>query len=154
MSTIHNLLAEYGESHQNELNKVIHWICVPLIFWSITALLWAVKLFTFQDIEVNLCMVILLLVWLYYIKLSPSLSLGLLLFALACLGVNHWIESNFSTQTLVISAIIIFIISWIFQFYGHKVEGKKPSFLKDLQFLLIGPAWLMHFIYNRLGIKW
>lgn len=44
----------------------------------------------------------------------------------------------------------VFILSWIGQFYGHKIEGKKPSFLKDLQFLLIGPVWLLHFIYKKL----
>jgi uncharacterized membrane protein YGL010W len=50
--------------------------------------------------------------------------------------------------------VIIFVVAWIGQFYGHKVEGKKPSFLKDIQFLLIGPAWLMHFIYRKLGIPY
>jgi uncharacterized membrane protein YGL010W len=49
---------------------------------------------------------------------------------------------------------IVFVVAWIGQFYGHKVEGKKPSFLKDIQFLLIGPAWLLHFIYRRLGIPY
>jgi uncharacterized membrane protein YGL010W len=51
-------------------------------------------------------------------------------------------------------SLIIFVVAWIFQFYGHKIEGKKPSFLKDLQFLLIGPAWLMHFIYKKLGLAY
>jgi uncharacterized membrane protein YGL010W len=34
-------------------------------------------------------------------------------------------------------------LAWIGQFYGHKIEGKKPSFLKDLEFLLIGPLWVI-----------
>ena len=51
-------------------------------------------------------------------------------------------------------SVATFIVAWIGQFYGHSVEGKKPSFLKDLQFLLIGPAWLMHFIYKKLGISY
>lgn len=92
-------------------------------------------------------------VMLYYISLSPSLSLGLLLFSLLCLGINYTIESTFSTAMLVYVSLAVFFISWVFQLYGHQVEGKKPSFLKDLQFLLIGPAWLMHFIYKRLHIQ-
>ena len=48
----------------------------------------------------------------------------------------------------------IFVITWIFQFIGHKIEGKKPSFLKDLQFLLIGPIWLLHFILKKIGIPY
>ena len=34
------------------------------------------------------------------------------------------------------------MIAWIGQFIGHKIEGAKPSFFEDLQFLLIGPAWV------------
>jgi uncharacterized membrane protein YGL010W len=60
-------------------------------------------------------------------------------------------ESNI---TLLITSVAIFIIAWIGQFYGHKVEGKKPSFLKDVQFLLIGPAWLLHFIYRKWNIPY
>ena len=51
-------------------------------------------------------------------------------------------------------ASVLFVAAWVFQFAGHEVEGRKPSFFKDLQFLLIGPAWLMHFIYRRLGIPY
>jgi uncharacterized membrane protein YGL010W len=48
----------------------------------------------------------------------------------------------------------VFIITWIFQFIGHTIEGQKPSFLKDLQFLLIGPIWLLGFILKKIGIKY
>lgn len=154
MRKIQSLLNEYGESHQNPFNKKVHWICVPVIFWSIVALLWAVKFPPIMHISLNLAMVVLFLVWLYYVRLSVNLSFGLLLFAVFCAGLCYCIEQAISTSGLVYTALTVFILAWIGQFYGHKVEGKKPSFLKDVQFLLIGPAWLMHFIYNRLGVKW
>jgi uncharacterized membrane protein YGL010W len=56
--------------------------------------------------------------------------------------------------SLWIIALVIFVAAWAGQFYGHKVEGKKPSFLKDLQFLLIGPAWLMHFLFEKWGVNY
>jgi uncharacterized membrane protein YGL010W len=40
------------------------------------------------------------------------------------------------------------------QFIGHKIEGKKPSFFKDILFLLIGPLWLLSFIYKKVGISY
>ncbi len=43
-------------------------------------------------------------------------------------------------------------MAWVFQFIGHKIEGKKPSFFEDLQFLLVGPAWLLQFVYQKLGV--
>jgi uncharacterized membrane protein YGL010W len=46
----------------------------------------------------------------------------------------------------------LFAAAWVGQFKGHQIEGKKPSFLKDLQFLLVGPAWLLHFVYRKAGL--
>ena len=152
MRTITSLLDEYGESHQNHTNKLIHWICVPIIFWSITALLWSVKFSEVMGIHLNLAIIAMLLVWIYYIRLSINLAFGMLIFIFLCFGLSYLIESQWGTETLVYTAIIVFFLAWVGQFYGHKVEGKKPSFIKDLQFLLIGPAWLLHFIYKKLNI--
>jgi uncharacterized membrane protein YGL010W len=48
----------------------------------------------------------------------------------------------------------LFVVAWVGQFIGHHVEGRKPSFFKDVQFLLIGPAWLLHFIYRRFDVRY
>jgi uncharacterized membrane protein YGL010W len=152
MKTIHQWLNEYGESHQNHTNKTIHWICVPAIFFSITGLLYSIKLpFIISGIQLNVAMVVLALVTLYYILLSKTLWIGLLVFALLCLWLCRLVEVADFIQPWLFY-LIVFVVAWIGQFYGHKVEGKKPSFFKDIQFLLIGPAWLMSFIYKKLGI--
>lgn len=152
MKTIQQRLSEYGESHQDHTNKTIHWICVPLIFFSITGLLYGIKLpFLISGVQINVAMLVMALLTVYYISLSKTLWIGLFLFAGLCLWLCHLVEqANF--MQLWLFSIIIFVAAWAGQFYGHKVEGKKPSFLKDLQFLMIGPAWLMSFIYKKLGI--
>lgn len=152
MKSIQQWLAEYGESHQNETNKLIHWICVPSIFFSITGLLYSIKLpFTIAGTYVNVAMLVLLLIIAYYIALSRTLWIGLALFAAVCLAICYGVERA-GILPLWLFCVIVFVLAWIGQFYGHGVEGKKPSFFKDLQFLLIGPAWLMSFIYKKLGI--
>jgi uncharacterized membrane protein YGL010W len=153
MRTIQNLLAEYGESHQNETNKLIHWICVPAIFFSVVGLLYCVKFpLHIFNVQLNLAMVVMLILLVYYVKLSITLSIGMFVFCLICLLLAHFVE-NSNTVSLWLFCVIVFVAAWIGQFYGHKIEGKKPSFLKDVQFLMIGPAWLMHFVYNKMGIK-
>jgi len=152
MPTIQQWLSEYGESHQNETNKTIHWICVPTIFFSIVGLLYSIKLpFSMAGIQLNVAAIVMVLVIAYYFSLSKTLWIGMLLFGLACLILCHLIEVG-NVIPLWLLSLILFVVAWIGQFYGHKVEGKKPSFLKDIQFLMIGPAWLMSFIYHRLGI--
>jgi uncharacterized membrane protein YGL010W len=152
MKTIQQWLSEYAESHQDHTNKTIHWICVPAIFFSIICLLYGIKLpVAIAGIQINVAMILLALATIYYITLSRTLWIGLFLFAVLCIWLCSIIEQAGFIK-LWLLGIIIFAISWIVQFYGHKVEGKKPSFFKDVQFLLIGPAWLMSFVYKKLGI--
>jgi uncharacterized membrane protein YGL010W len=156
---IDRLLSEYGESHQNATNKLIHWICVPLIFFSIMGLVASIPAGILRSILgegsmfANWAAIILAVALIYYITLSIPLTIGMLLFALLCLFLINKIAIMIALPLWAIS-LGIFVAAWIGQFYGHKVEGKKPSFLKDVQFLLIGPAWLMHFIYKKLGIAY
>ena len=159
MRKIDQLLAEYGESHQNSTNKTIHWICVPLIFLSIVGLIASIPSSMVQSIlgennpYANWAAILLILVLIYYVSLSIPLSIGMMLFGVLCLFVINFIV-QLDIAPLWLVSLGIFVVAWIGQFYGHKVEGKKPSFLKDVQFLLIGPAWLMHFIYKRVGIPY
>jgi uncharacterized membrane protein YGL010W len=159
MRKIDSLLSEYDESHQNATNKLIHWICVPLIFFSIMGLIASIPSGFLQSmlgkgsLFANWAAVILVLALVYYITLSIPLTVGMFLFALLCLFlINKIVGANIAPLWAV--SLGIFVLAWIGQFYGHKVEGKKPSFLKDIQFLMIGPAWLMHFIYKKIGIPY
>lgn len=164
MKKIDLLLEEYGSSHKNKINKLIHWICVPAIFFSIVALIWSIPLGPLENLKINdyqyinWATIALVFVVVYYIKLSPLLTIGMIIFSTICLYVTNYLENLIFNGKiefqLWLIALIIFVISWIIQFIGHEIEGKKPSFLKDVQFLLIGPAWLMHFIYKKINISY
>ena len=153
MPTIHQWLSEYGESHKNETNKLIHWICVPAIFFSVVGLLYTIKLpFLVANQTIHLAMIALALVITYYFSLSKTLWIGMLVFGVICQLLCITIEKmNF--MPLWSFCLILFCVAWVFQFYGHKIEGKKPSFLKDMQFLLIGPAWIMSDLYKKMNIS-
>lgn len=159
MRKIDQLLLEYGESHQNQTNKKVHWICVPAIMFSLIGMLWSIPnagLVTLLGSELqgfaNFGALFLLLATLYYLRLSFNLFLGMVGIALLMALGNRALFQMSESMFLV--SLLIFAGAWVGQFIGHKIEGKKPSFLKDLQFLLIGPAWLLHFIYKKTGIPY
>lgn len=156
MKTVNELLDEYGDSHQNKTNKLIHWICVPAIVWTVVALLWSIP-FPLDVgsgiVKLNWAVVALVLAQIYYFKLSRRLGMGLLLYNLAMLWLTAVIE-QVSPWPLWQVAVVVFVLAWIGQFIGHIYEGKRPSFFKDLQFLLIGPAWLLSWVYKRLGLEY
>lgn len=133
--TLEQWLLEYAVSHQNLVNKKIHWLCVPTIFVSILGM--------GMSLSVWFTLVLSALVLLFYIQLSTPLFLAMGFFILICLAVMAALPLGFKVWAGV------FIIAWIGQFIGHKIEGKKPSFFEDLQFLLIGPAWVVNSLMGK-----
>lgn len=123
------------------------------IFFSVTGLLYCIKLpwFTIEALQLHAAMIVLLLTTIYYLSFSMPIGTGTLFFGIFCLALGYTIEI-FLPVPLWAFCILVFIVAWTGQFYGHKIEGKKPSFLKDNRFLLIGPMWQMSFVYKKMGI--
>jgi uncharacterized membrane protein YGL010W len=146
-------LEKYGESHQNATNKLIHWVCVPLIMFSLLGMIYSIPFFTEKSMVGNWAMVLVGLALAYYLSLSFAMFLGFILIGGGMVVGNHFLAQAVGDNLLYV-CIGIFVVAWIGQFIGHKIEGKKPSFLEDVQFLLIGPAWLLHFIFKKVGIAY
>lgn len=148
---IDKLLIEYGASHRNPVNKIIHWICVPVIFVCTVGIISSIP---FPLAQGTWAHVLSALALVFYVRLSPRLAVGMFGF----IFFSFWLLAQVKAagyDTLKVS-IVSFVVAWIGQFIGHSslFEGKKPSFFKDLFFLLVGPAWLMHFVYKKLGIAY
>ncbi len=136
------LLATYSESHLNHTNEIIHFVCVPVIVFSLLGLLWSLH----PLVAVGATVASLF----YYVKLSRPFAIGMLVMAAAMLG----LLSLMPLAAVLPLSIAIFVLAWIGQFIGHKIEGKKPSFLDDLRFLLIGPLFVLSFLYRRFKLAW
>ena len=155
MRKVDQFLTEYGVSHQNPTNKLIHWFCVPLIVLSVIGLLGSIpvpEFITNISPRLNFGSIALIVGIIYYAFLSLPLAIGMILFSIAIVFVLHLmlgIDIALWKQSLA-----IFVAAWIVHFIGHEIEGKKPSFFKDVQFLMIGPLWLLSFIYKKIGIKY
>ena len=132
MKTAEEWLAEYAVTHKNHINERIHMFCVPAIYWSLSALVWP-PLFA--------------LVLIFYLLLGRREFMIMATFTFLCLVVVHLISAT--GLPLMWIAIGVFVVAWIGQFYGHKLEGRKPAFLNDILFLLIGPLWV-----TRRMLRW
>jgi uncharacterized membrane protein YGL010W len=141
MRKVDELFARYGESHRHPVNKAIHWICVPLITWSVVAALWS---FSPAAAYVFIAAALVFYAW-----LSPAIAIGMLGVTAAMV-----IPLPLLGPRTLATAAAVFVVAWIGQFVGHVIEGRRPSFLQDLQFLLIGPAWILQFVYRGVGIPY
>lgn len=143
MRTLNDWLQAYGETHQNKTNRAIHLICVPAILFSVVGMLWCIpKGFLSQVNYINWAHIVMIPALIFYARLGKK-AFALMLLTFAVVASMLVTLENFGAPLLALN-IIIFIVAWIGQFYGHHVEGKKPSFFQDLQFLLIGPLWVYY----------
>lgn len=153
MKTAQEWFDEYAISHQNETNQLVHYICVPVIFFSVIGLLMSIPT-TFLErtfglynpLVENWAAVVGIIISFFYLRLDFWYFIEMLFVMLLCIIGNYWLSNN---TNLLYASITIFVLGWIGQFWGHKIEGIKPSFVKDLQFLLIGPLWVI----QKLGSK-
>jgi uncharacterized membrane protein YGL010W len=139
---IDTLLAKYGESHLNHTNELIHFICVPVIVFTLLGIVWWIH--PLAAVAVSLAAL-----W-YYFRLSRPFAVGMLVMTVLMLGLLRLMPP----ATVLPLSLAIFVLAWIGQFIGHKIEGKKPSFLEDLRFLLIGPLFVLSFLYRRLNVAY
>lgn len=143
MARIDPLFARYAESHRHPTNQAIHWLCVPLIMWSILAALWALHPLAAYGLIV--------LATVFYLWLSVRLAIGMLAVSLAMILPLFLFTSP---RALLVTAGIVFVVAWIGQFVGHHIEGRRPAFADDVAYLLIGPARLVALVYQRLRLRY
>jgi uncharacterized membrane protein YGL010W len=155
MRTVTDWLADYGASHKNATNKLLHWICVPLIVLTVFGLLWSLPVpdsFRAGAPWLNWATLVAAAALLYYLSLSARLAAGVLVAFVVLLIATKWLATL--PWPLWLTSAVIFVVAWIGQFIGHAIEGRRPSFFKDVQFLLIGPLWLLAAAYRRLGVSY
>ena len=147
-------LGNYSEDHRHPTNIAIHWICVPLILWTVIALLWTVPVPEAIGRTGLWAGVAMFSAMMFYLRLSRTLAFGMLA-AFVLFGlISEALYRALGPMPLMWLAMGVFAAAWIAQFIGHQVEGKRPSFLTDVAYLLIGPAWIVAKIMRKVGIAY
>ena len=145
---------EYSKDHNNPLNRIIHWICVPAILWSVIAALWVIPVPASLGRPGFWCGMVMIGAFAFYWRMSRPIG-GAMLVVFVVFGVlTELLFQNVGPTRLLWGAIAVFVIAWIGQFIGHVIEGARPSFLTDLAYLLIGPAWLAGKLLRRFNIAY
>jgi uncharacterized membrane protein YGL010W len=155
MRTVEQWFGEYGESHTHPRNELLHIVCVPLIVMTVIGFLWSIPVPpSVAQISpwLNFATLLVAAAIVYYFSLSASLGFGAALGLGALLCIVSWLDTL--SWPLWVICLLVFALAWIGQFIGHAIEGKRPSFMKDIQFLLIGPLWLLGHLYRKLGIAY
>lgn len=147
-------LGNYSEDHRNPTNIVVHWICVPFIVWTVVALLWVVPVPAAIGRAGFWAALGMFFALTFYLRLSRPLGFAMLIVFVLLGLITEALYRALGPMNLMWLAIAVFVVAWIAQFIGHQIEGKRPSFLTDLAYLMIGPLWLVAKIMRRMGIAY
>lgn len=154
MRDVERWFGNYAGDHRNPANVLIHWICVPAILWAVIAALWTLPVPAMlgrPGLWSALAMVA-ALAW--YLRLSKPIGAAMLLVFVLAGGLSEILYRSLGSRGLLATAVAVFVLAWTGQFIGHRFEGRRPSFLTDLVYLLVGPAWLAGTLMTRLGLRW
>jgi len=159
MGELHDWFDEYSLSHQNPINITLHKVCVPVIVFSLVGMLWSIPIpknfrnrISIGRVGLINASLILIPVFAFYWHLSSQMAICMLIIILMMLTI--FAQMEIKQIRIFRLSIILFIIGWIGQFIGHEIEGKKPAFFKDLQFLFIGPLWVLASVFRLVGIDY
>jgi uncharacterized membrane protein YGL010W len=138
---VDQLLAHYGQSHRHPTNELIHFVAIPLIVLSLIGLMFSLHPWiAYAFVAASMV---------YYARLSLVFFISMLALSALMLALVHAMGEQVFTVCLT-----IFVVAWVFQFIGHKLEGKKPSFLEDIQYLWVGPLFVLSKLFEKIGIRW
>ena len=154
MRTIHDWFGHYSADHQNSTNRLIHWICVPAILWAAIAMLWCLPVPASIGRPGLWCALLMVGALTFYWRLSRPLGAAMIALFIALALLTEALYRTLGATHLLWLAIGVFAAAWIGQFYGHILEGRRPSFFTDLAYLLIGPAWLVGKVLRRFGVAY
>ncbi len=158
MNQLYDWLESYRLSHRHPVNYRIHFIGIPIIYFSLLACLSGIPSLSLHKLlsssysgYAHFGTLLVPFLLLFYLRLSVAIMLGMTFFSLICLIVINLLEkAGISAWILGIPG---FVIGWVSLFFGHYLEGNRPSFLKDLKNLLIAPAWWLTILYKKMGIR-
>ena len=154
MNDFKHLVIEFEKYHQHPINRLLHFICIPLIFISYLGLFHTLLMyFQINNRAILIAYIIFITPGLiFFVKQSLSLTLRMSLFLIPVCALFFTYIKDFNLYALVLF-LIIFIFAWVGQLIGHKLENKKPAFTKDMIFLITGPLWVTHKFSQKINQK-
>ena len=152
MRSVHEWFGNYSQDHRHPTNRLIHWICVPLILWSVIAAIWVIPVPASIGRPGFWAGMSMVAAFAFYWKMSKPIGLAMLVVFVVLGLLTEWLYRTLGPMDLLWLAIGVFVLAWIGQFIGHVIEGARPSFFTDLAYLLIGPAWLAGKAMRRFNI--
>src|SRR5688572_18195155 len=144
-------MAMYTAYHLDTRNKLMHFIGVPAIAFSLLVPLAMIRIGALGGLEISVAMLFALAVMIYWIALDPPLGLATTLVFVPFVALAESLALHSSALAWSVFALC-FVGGWIVQLVGHAFEGRRPALFDNLLQILIAPLFLVAEIAFALGL--
>jgi hypothetical protein len=150
-----NWLTDYGECHRDIRFPGMYWVSTLLLVVGTVGVLWSLPIpeeFARISPVITWGSTFLMAAVVYYFIISMPLAIGMLPFVFAIAILHLWlVESRYSQSWFSLVAVACGVASLLIE---HRGRGGLRAVLRDIQLMMIAPAWLLSVIYRRLGIPY
>ena len=151
MKTLEDQMSFYAAYHQDARNKATHFVGVPLIAFSLMIPLGWLRV-DLGGFPLSAALVVTAVLLAYYLVLDIPLGLAMC----AVFALMLWGAEPLSQASLGISAalfLVLFVVGWALQLWGHVYEGRKPALVDNLFQVFVAPIFLAAEVFFALGYK-
>lgn len=131
----------YTAYHRTRMNRVIHFVMVPAIVWTLMVALDLVLLT--EGISLAFPIVGALLVWYLMMDFALGVATTVVYTVLLVTAITLNETLNDANTSLLIAGGV-FVASWVFQFLGHGLfEKRRPALADNLLQVFIAPMFIV-----------
>ena len=152
MKSLNEQLMTYQQQHTNKLNRLTHYVGIPLIIFSLLMLLNWISIDIATKWQISFAWIFLIATAVYYFLLNIRLAIVATVLLIVMLFIAAWFAKPTPTIFSGSLFLILFIGGWVLQFVGHFFEKQKPAFFFSAKQLLIGPLFVLLEALTALGV--
>lgn len=121
----------YEFYHQHPVNKVIHFVAIPLIALTTTNFLDELVKINMFNSRFSLVKWVTIVTYIYnYSRISTTTGFVMSYYFMILNQLSKKWKKN--DRKWIRNSLIVFILSWVVQFLGHYIEGRRPALIDSI----------------------
>jgi uncharacterized membrane protein YGL010W len=154
-ATVDEWADQFGRLRASAPSALSAWLGIPIVITALIGLLWAIPvpdILTDASPVINAATLFIMASFVYYCILSIPLAIGGLLFLISAAIPSAWLDQT--EQPLWPVAAGVFVIAFAWQLTETRRATGRLLVLRNLQYVMLGPIWLLRGLYRRAGLRY
>jgi len=154
-ATLDDWADRYGQLHPEGACSAAAWLSITVLVASLLGLLGSLPVpapLQAQQLVINWATMLLMAAFVYYCMLSLRIAVAGLVYLAAAATPGIWLElRGLPVWPLALGT---FIPAFVWQLEMTRRATGRVRVLRNLQYLMLGPVWLLRAVFRRAGLAY